>query len=158
MEKIFKDFYRVYFKRRGTREDPFMIQNKKHAEDIIESNKGYSDKVRAKYGVIECILVYIFAFVILAIFFANYLKLYSWFGKIGIIGTFLFVFSIGIPPGIGIFLFSMIYDTIVNIVSIKNGKDKTLKKIVSIAIIAFLVTAVLYTIILAVTIRYIHII
>lgn len=68
------------------------------------------------------------------------------------------MFSIGIPPGIGIFLFSVIYDTIVNIVSIKNGKDKTLKKIVSIAIIAFLVTAVLYTIILAVTIRYIHII
>ena len=144
MIKVLKDFYRIFVKKYGTKDDSVIQENKKRIEEIIEFNKDYSNKSRIICGIVEFFIMYIITFAILIIYFMNFNNIYNWSMENGLIGLFLFVFSLGIPGGMFYELFRMMYDNFINFIAIKCEKEKVIKMFIPICILSFVISFVLY--------------
>lgn len=144
--KVLKDFYRSYFKSYGTKEDSWIEANKKRIDSIVDFNKDYNNKTRIICGIIEYLLSYVIVFIVLELYFTNFFNIREWTLQRGIIGLFLFVFSLGIPAMMLMELFNIFFDNCINFLSIKHDKEIIKKRIIPIAILAFIVNFILYMI------------
>ena len=144
--KVLKDFYRIYFKKYGNSGDSLIEENKKRIDSIVDFNKDYSNKTRIICGIIEFFLIHIIVTIILELYNFNYYNIRDWTLQRGIVGLFLFVFSIGIPTILFAEAFIVFYDDCINFLSIKVDKEKIKKLLIPIAIIAFIVYFVIFMI------------
>ena len=144
--KVLKDFYRIYFKKYGNSGDSLIEENKKRIDSIVDFNKDYSNKTRIICGIIEFSLIHIIVTIILELYNFNYYNIRDWTLQRGIVGLFLFVFSIGIPSILFAEAFIVFYDDCINFLSIKVDKEKIKKFLIPIAIIAFIVYFVFFMI------------
>ena len=140
-------FCRINLKQYGKRGDSLVQEHRARAESIVEYNSKYTNKSRVIHCIIEVLINIVFTIIVLFIYFKHFFDIYNFGMKNGLLGLFLFILSLGIPAGLFDGTYGLVFDSFVNLYSIKKEKEKILEKIIIICVLSFILTLSIYAVI-----------